>query len=94
MPLPRCNRLVLSAPRGDKDDVTRQIFIFTAESIEQPRTHARSTGDGSASVHEGVCWIVVNLLGFQRADDANIVGEAPRCVETLCSSPAQTLHTF
>jgi len=75
MPLPCCDRLVLSAARGGEDDVTRQIFILTPKSVEQPRTHARSAGDCSASVHEGMCRIVVNLLGFQGAHNTNIVGE-------------------
>ena len=87
MPLPRCNWLVLSATRGGEDDVPRQIFILTAKPIEQPRPHTRSTGDCSASVHEGVCWVVVDLFGEQGTHDANIIGETSdmrkRCTHLL-----------
>src|SRR5207244_11319883 len=45
------------------------------QTIKLLGAHAGPSFDDRAAVHEGMCWIVVDLLGMHRADDADVVGD-------------------
>ena len=51
----------------------RQILRLAAKSVLDPRTHARSAGDGRAGVHKGVGRIVVNRIGVHRTNHREII---------------------
>ena len=60
-----------------------------AQAVDQPRTPARPALDRRAGVHEGLGGIVVDLLGAQRADDAELVGDRCRGAGRGWRSPAR-----
>ena len=51
-----------------------EIFGFGAEAVEEPRTHRGAAVDHRAGVHEGVRGVVIDRVGVERADDADVVG--------------------
>jgi hypothetical protein len=75
VPLPRRDRLPLAAADRRQHDEARQVVALAAEAIREPRAHARAPRDQRARVHEGLGRIVVDRLGLQRADDADLVGD-------------------
>jgi hypothetical protein len=91
-PLARRDRLLPARPDRGQHDETRQILRLGAEPVQQPRTHARPALDRRAGVHEGVRRIVVDLIGVQRLDHAQLVGDAAemrkdfRDLQTRCAA--------
>ena len=51
----------------------RQILRLAAESVLDPRAHARSTANGGAGVHKGVGRIVVDRIGVHRTNYREII---------------------
>ncbi len=56
---------------------------LAAQAVREPRAHARPAGDRRAGVHERVGRVVVDRLGLQRADDADLVGDRADVREDL-----------
>jgi hypothetical protein len=73
VPLTRRDRLALSAAHRRQDHEAGQIVALAAQPVQDPRSHARASGDRAACVHERVRRIVVDRVGLQRSDDANVV---------------------
>ena len=48
-------------------------LVFATQAVVHPRPHRRSTTNRGAGVHKRVGRVVINLLGDQRTDNANIV---------------------
>ena len=66
---------------------------LAAQAVGQPRAHRRPAGDRRAGVHERVGRVVVDRLGLQRADDADVVGDRRRCAGRARRSPGPTCRT-
>ena len=75
VPLPRGDRLVLSTADGRHHDEAGKLVGLCSQTVEQPGTHARPAADRRAGIHERVSRVVVNRLGLQRADDAQLIGD-------------------
>ena len=52
----------------------RQVFVFAAQAIAEPRTHARPTRQLGSGVHEQGCRVVIESLGIEALHEADIVG--------------------
>src|SRR5262249_1351673 len=44
------------------------------QAIQQPRTHAGPTGDGSSGAQKRMRRVMIDLLRMHRSDDANLIG--------------------
>ena len=88
-PLPRRNRLLAGLALRSEHDETRQILRLCAESVEQPRAHARAALDDRAGVHERVRRVVVNLFGLHRTHHAQIIRHAPDVREKIADFDAR-----
>ncbi len=60
---------------ADQDAKRGQVLIGRAEAIAQPRPHRRPPGNLRSCLKEGDRRVVVDRLGVNRADDAEIVGD-------------------
>ena len=72
-PLPRGDRLRAGLALRREDDEARQTVRLRAQTIEEPRAHARPALDDGPGVHESVRRVVIDLLRLHRADDAQVV---------------------
>jgi hypothetical protein len=72
----------------DHDDEGGQIAILAAETIGEPRPHARPARELSARLKEGDRGIVVDRLGVHRLDEAQPVGDSGRVGEELADPRA------
>ena len=82
MPLAGGNRLILSAVAcADENDKPRKISGFGTETVQQPRPHARATGNDAARIHERMRRIMIDLLGVHRADQTQIIRHSAQLLE-------------
>ena len=75
-PLPRRDRLLPGLALRREHDEARQLLRLRAQSVEQPRAHARTALDDRAGVHERMRRVVVDLLGLHRANHTHLVRHA------------------
>ena len=88
-PLPRRDRLRLTAASaGGQHHIAGQVVRHPPQAVGQPRAHARSAGQAGARVHQGVGWVVVDLLTVEGVDDADLVRDAPEVRELLADELA------
>ena len=62
-----------SAAAGE-DDVGRQVVRFAAQAIRQPASHHGQAQFAAAALHRECGRVVIELIGVQRANQADVVG--------------------
>ena len=62
--------------KGSHHHKGRQVLVFAAETVAQPRAHARIAGDLATCLEKGDRRIVVNRLGVHGFDEAEFIGDA------------------
>ena len=69
-------RLIIrpTGPKGGEHNISRQVAVFAAQPITQPRTDARPPGQLMAGLAKGDRRIVVDRLGMHRTDHRQLVG--------------------
>ena len=73
---------------GDEHDEGRKVVVEAAEAVVGPGAHAGATGELAAALEKGDGGVVVDRLGVQRTDDANLVGDAARVREEIADDGA------
>ena len=60
---------------GDQHDKARQILILGSQPIVDPRSHGRPAEPPKASLKEELGWGVIEVLGMNRLDHADVVSD-------------------
>ena len=59
----------------DQHDERRQILVLAAQTVADPRAHARPAGLLAAGLDEGDGRIVIDGVGVDRLDDGDVVDD-------------------
>ena len=62
------------AAAGGEDDVSGEVLVFGAEAVGEPGAGGGEAELGLAALHEELAGVVVELVGVERLDFADVVG--------------------
>ena len=75
-PKPGVERLIAFLAVGNHDDERGKILVLRAETVAQPRPHARTARLLESCLDEGDRRVMIDRLGVDRLDDGNVVRDA------------------